>query len=58
MTGAEAATAMAPAAAAAPCSALPRHSPLTRHMLVSAPTWELSGRLLLGLPADTSRLYY
>lgn len=29
---------------------------VTQHMLAGAPTWELSGRLLLGLPTDTSRL--
>jgi indole-3-acetate monooxygenase len=28
----------------------------TQHMLVSPPTWELSGRLLLGLETDTSQL--
>lgn len=28
----------------------------TQHMLVAPPTWELSGRLLLDLPTDTSQL--
>ncbi len=28
----------------------------TQHMLVSPATWELSGRVLLGLPTDTSQL--
>lgn len=29
---------------------------VTQHMLVSSTTWELSGRLLLGLPTDTGQL--
>src|SRR3954471_12221395 len=28
----------------------------THHMLVGSPTWELTGRLLLGLPTDTTQL--
>jgi hypothetical protein len=29
---------------------------VTQHMMVGPPTWELAGRLLLGLDADTSQL--
>nr|MBA3808853.1 hydroxylase [Solirubrobacterales bacterium] len=28
----------------------------TQHMMVAPPSWELSGRLLLGLASDTSQL--
>jgi hypothetical protein len=28
----------------------------TQHMLISPSTWELTGRLLLGLPTDTAQL--
>lgn len=28
----------------------------TQHMLVSPATWELTGRVLLGVPADTAQL--
>jgi len=29
---------------------------VTQHILVAAPTYELAGRILLGLPADTEML--
>jgi hypothetical protein len=29
---------------------------VTQHMMVAQPTWELVGRLLLGLETDTSML--
>jgi alkylation response protein AidB-like acyl-CoA dehydrogenase len=28
----------------------------TQHMMIAPPTWELGGRLLMGLPSDTSQL--